>query len=206
MKTVRHARRVMRALALCGAMTAASMLTGCISMNAYVDPGMKEIAAADMKKPAQPKPAQVVFEFQNQGAPNAAGTKLLKDVVLAEVAESGLLTASEGGPAAGLLTISINNIPVTKDAAASGFVTGMTLGLAGSAVTDGYVCTVSYLAAGQAAPIVKTARTSIHTTIGNASGPANVTKSENMESAVKTMTRNIVSNAMRDLSLDPAFN
>ncbi len=206
MKTVQSAGRAMRALVLGGAMAAASMLTGCVSMNAYVDTGMKEVAAADIKKPAQPKPAQVVFEFQNQGAPNAAGTKLLKDVVLAEVAESGLVAASEGGPGAGLLTVSINNVPVTKDAGASGFVTGMTLGLAGSSVTDGYVCTVSYLPLGQAAPIVKTARHAIHTTIGNASGPVGAVKSENMEAAVKTMTRAIVSNALRDLSLDPSFN
>lgn len=206
MKTIQYARRAMRTLAFCGAMATAAVLTGCISMNAYVDTAAKEIAVSDMKTPAQPKPAKVVFEFQNQGAPNAAGTKLLKDAVLAQVAESGLLAAHQGGPGAGLLTVSINNIPVTKDAAASGFVTGMTFGLAGSAVTDGYVCTLSYLPAGQTKPIVKTARHAIHTTIGNASGPANAVKSESIEAAIRTMTRTIVSNALRELSLDPSFN
>lgn len=192
----------MRALVICGAMATASMMTGCISMNSYVDTATKEVAVADFKKPAQAKPAEIIFEFKNMGAPNAAGTKMLKDTVIAQVLESGLVTQGQGG----LLTVSLNNEPITKDATSKGFVTGLTFGLAGSAVTDGYVCTVSYLPAGQSTPIVKTARHAIHTTIGNASGPAEAVKSESIEAAIKTMTRAVVSNALRDLSLDPAFN
>jgi hypothetical protein len=195
--------QALRALFIAGAMAAATLTTGCASL--YVDTATKEIPVADMKKPAQTKPTQLVFEFQTKGAPNATATKTLKDDVQAYVKETGLFAEAQASGSA-LLTISINNIPLTEDAASKGFVTGLTFGLAGSAVTDGYVCTVTYLAAGQSAPIVKTARHAIHATIGNASPPPGAGKPVDGLTAAKTMTRDIVSNALRDLALDPAFN
>ena len=87
-----------------------------------------------------------------------------------------------------------------------GFVTGLTFGLAGSAVTDGYVCTVQYLPAGQDKVITATAKHAIHTTLGNASPPPNARKSADMAEAVKTMTHEILSNALRDLAANPLFN
>lgn len=203
MTTLNRSTTALRALVVMGALAASAFMTGCASM--YVDTATKEVPVSEMKKPAQVKPTQVVFEFQTKGAPNAAATNLLKEGVLAQVNESGLF-APASGPGAAMLTISLNNIPLTKDAASQGFVTGLTFGLAGSAVTDGYVCTVSYLPAGQSAPIVKTARHAIHTTLGSGSPPAGAGKPVDPTTAVKTMTRDVISNALRDLSLDPSFN
>jgi hypothetical protein len=178
-------------------------MTGCASL--YVDTATKEVPVSQMKKPAQLKPTQVVFEFQTKGAPNAQATSMLKDPVVAHVAESGMFAPAAASGSA-MLTVTINNIPLTDDATSKGFVTGLTFGLAGSAVTDGYVCTLSYLPPGQSTPIVKTARHAIHATIGNASPPPGAGKPVDANTAVKTMARDIVSNALRDLSLDPAFN
>jgi hypothetical protein len=203
MTTVKRSTTALRALVVIGALAASAFMTGCASM--YVDTATKEVPVSEMKKPAQVKPTQVVFEFQTKGAPNATATKLLKDGVMAQVNESGLFAPANGTGSA-MLSITLDNIPLTKDAATQGFVTGLTFGLAGSAVTDGYLCTVSYLPPGQTTPVVKTARHAIHTTLGSAAAPAGAGKPVDAMTAVKTMTRDIVSNALRDLSLDPTFN
>lgn len=183
---------------------AGALLTGCAS--AYVDTATREVPDADIRRPAAPLPAALVFDFQTNGGPNAAATKFLKDQVTTQVEKSGLfaLAPAAGGNTA-LLNITLNNVPITKDAAQQGFVTGLTFGLAGSAVTDGYICTVSYVPADGANTIVSTARHAIHTTIGNAQAPSNAVKSATMEEAVRTMTRQIVANALRDLSANPQF-
>ena len=195
-------RRIVMAAAVVGA----SVFTGCASV--YVDTATKEVPASEMKKVADPKPVQLVFEFQTKGAPNPRATTLLKDTVAKEVADTGLFSkvASEPTPNIGMLNVTLNNVPLTDNAAGKGFVTGLTFGLAGSAVTDGYICTVSYLPAGQTTPIVKTARHAIHTTVGNANPPAGVQKAPSMLDAVQKMTRDVVSNALKDLSYDAAFN
>ncbi|MBU9579955.1 hypothetical protein KTE26_16095 [Ralstonia mannitolilytica] len=194
-------RRVIMAAALAGA----ALLTGCAST--YVDTATKLVPPSEMKKVADPKPVQLVFEFQTKGAPNPRATTLLKDTVAKEVTDTGLFAkvSTEPTPNVGMLNVTLNNVPLTNPAA-KGFVTGLTFGLAGSAVTDGYICTVSYLPAGQTTPIVKTARHAIHTTIGNANPPAGVQKSASMLDAVQQMTRDVVSNALKDLSYDTAFN
>jgi hypothetical protein len=193
--------RFARILCLVGA----AALTGCANM--YVDTNTKEVAAAQFKKPETPKPVQLVFEFQTKGAPNAGATKLLKAQVVEQVKGSGLFSQVEEAPVAGgaLMSVTLNNVPLSDDAFSKGFVTGLTFGLAGSQVSDGYVCSVKYLTSGPSQPITKTARHAIHTTIGASSAPANGVKADNPEAAVRTMTRQVVSNLLNDLSQDVAF-
>ncbi|NHZ63557.1 hypothetical protein [Massilia genomosp. 1] len=182
-----------------------TLLTGCVSPM-YLDTATRQVPVSEMKKVAEPKPVQLTFEFLTLGAPAAAPTNFLKDTVTAEVKESGLFAPEGSGTPAGILMVSLNNVKVGDDPTGKAFMTGMTFGLAGTAVTDGYICTVSYLPPGQAKPIVKVARHAIHVTIGNASPPATAGKPMEHELAVKTMAREVLSNALRDLSFDPAFN
>ncbi|HEY0061734.1 MAG TPA: hypothetical protein VGC21_06415 [Telluria sp.] len=203
MTTAKQSASALRALLTAAAIAASGFLTGCANM--YVDTATKEVPVSAMKKPAQLKPTAINFEFQTKGEPNARATAALKDSVNAQAAQTGLFgPATDTGSA--MLTIALNNIPLTDDAAAKGFATGLTFGLAGTAVTDGYVCTVSYLPAGQTTPIVKTARHAIHTTLGNASPPPGAGAPVDADTAVRTMTRAVISTALRDLSLDPSFN
>jgi hypothetical protein len=197
---------LLRGVTLASTLSLATFLFGCTSI--YVDTATKEVPVAEMKQVAQPKPVQLVFEFQSKGAPNPRATEQLKDVVVKEVKETNLFSSVSTDPAPGvaMLNVTLNNVPLTDNIAAKGFVTGLTFGLAGSAVTDGYICTVSYLPPGQTTPIVKTARHAIHATIGNANPPPNAVKSASIREAIDTMTRGILSNALKDLSDDPAFN
>ncbi|AJK50707.1 hypothetical protein BGL_2c26530 [Burkholderia plantarii] len=197
---------LLRSAVLVSTLQLATLLAACTSV--YVDTATKEVPVADMKPVTQPKPVQLVFEFQSKGVPNPRATDLLKETVTKEVTETRLFASVSTDPTPGIamLNVTLNNIPLTDGAAAKGFVTGLTFGLAGNTVTDGYICTVSYLPAGQSTPIVKTARHAIHATIGVANAPATARKSASIDEAVNTMTREVLSNALKDLSDDPAFN
>lgn len=143
--------------------TVALLTTSCASF--YVDSATKEVPASLFKKPVTAKPVQVLFEFQTKGALNAKGTEFLKAQVIDQVKTSGLFSAVEETPVAdgALLTITINNVPVTDDAFAKGFVTGLTFGSAGSQVTDGFVCTMTYRTTVQPQPRSAAARASAPT-------------------------------------------
>jgi hypothetical protein len=186
-------------------LAAATVLTGCA--NFYVDRGTPEISTSQYQKPIEPKPVQLLFEFQTKGVVNARATDHLKAQIGEMVKASGLFSAVESAPVAGgaVLNVTLNNVPLTDDVFTKGFVTGLTFGLAGSQVSDGYVCTVTYLTAQQAEAIKKMARHAIHTQVGAGAAPANGIKVESIEVAVRTMTRQIVSTALNELSRDPAF-
>lgn len=186
-------------------LTTTALLGGCASV--YLDGSTKEIPAAQFKKPASPAPVQVLFDFQTKGVANAQATALLRDRVIAQVKASGLF--SDAGinavPNGAVLSITVNNVPLTDDAFSKGFVTGLTFGLAGSQVSDGYVCTATYRASNDAAPLTKQARHAIHTTMGAAATPGNATKMPDHKEAAFQMTTQVVSNLLNDLSRDANF-
>jgi hypothetical protein len=182
-----------------------ALLSGCASF--YLDPATKDVPVAEMHHAAAPQPVRLSFEFQTRGAPNSRATEFLTPAVREQLQASGLFSTLDGGPNAAILEIKLNNIPLNDDSpAAKGFVTGFTFGLVGSQVSDGYECKLSYLPAGQSAPVVKVARHAIHTTLGNAGPPPGTIKAPDANTAVKEMTHAVVSNALRDLSRDPAFD
>lgn len=181
------------------------LLTGCATH--YVDGAVKEVPPSQFAKPTQPKPVQLVFEFQTKGAANARATEHVKPMVVDSLKTSGLFAQVEDKPVAGgaLLSVNLNNVALTDEAFAKGFMTGLTFGLAGSTVTDGYQCTVSYLAPGASAPIIKTSKHAIHTALGASGTPPNGQKAASVEDAVRTMVRQVMGLALNDLSQDPQF-
>lgn len=180
-------------------------LTGCA--NFYVDGNTKEVPAAQYKKPVAPRAVQMVFEFQTKGTANANATGLLNAQVTDLVKESGLFSQVGTAPVQGgaILSVSLNNVPLSDDAFSKGFVTGLTFGLAGSTVSDGYVCTVKYLDGTSTTAISKAARHAIHTSMGTGSPPAAAVKMDSIDAAVRLMTRQVVTTALNELSQDPAF-
>lgn len=189
-------------LALLGVMS----LSGCASY--YVDNATKEVPVSAYKKPAEPKPVQVIFEFQTKGVANATATGYLAPIVMAEIKASGIFSKVEKTPVEGgaLLDVVINNVPLSDDAMSKGFVTGLTLGLAGSQVGDGYICTMKYLPGTQSPAVTETARHAIYTVLGAKGAPENGTKMDSLDMAVKTMTKQIVSTTLNELSHNPEFH
>ena len=176
--------------------------------NIYIDGSTPEVSKSEFKKPDVLKPVQVIFEFQTKGVANGRATKALQQQVVNQIQDSQIFSVASTEPAAGgaILSIKINNVPLSDNAFSKGFLTGMTFGLKGSQVSDGYVCTATYIKAGSNAEIVKTARHAIHTTIGAAAAPGNATKASGIEDAIRTMTRQVLSTTLDALSKDPSFN
>ncbi len=187
------------------ALASTLLLSGCA--NFYVDTGLKDVPPQDIAKPASPQDVQLIFEFRTKGVANAGATALLKDQVTQLVSESGVFARVSGTPeqSAGFLSVVIDNVPLSDDAFSKGFVTGLTFGLAGNTVTDGYVGTIEYTPAGQKKSIKTTVRHAIHTTVGAQGAPANATPSASLDEAAKTMTRHVVMNGLKTLSHDKSF-
>ena len=68
------------------------------------------------------------------------------------------------------MDVVMNNVGDVGEAVAKGVGTGLTLGLAGSMVTDGYFFTATYQAVGKE-PVRKVYKHALHSTVGNAKDP-----------------------------------
>jgi hypothetical protein len=180
----------------------AASLSGCMSMNSYIDPALPTVRAEDLRARGNPQPVHVLVEFRTRGAPNAKATELAKPIVLETVRSTALFSNVADTPVPGgrVLTIVIDNIEVTKDAAAKGFATGLTFGLAGNMVTDGYVCKATYTAPG-AKPASAEVNHAVHTTIGNAEGPAGLKPMPPSE-AFPIIVRQLTLNALQAIRRD----
>ncbi|MBL0919553.1 MAG: hypothetical protein IBJ14_12705 [Hydrogenophaga sp.] len=181
-------------------------LGGCAAM--YVDGNAPEVPSAQYQKPAQPGDVQLIWEFQSNGAANARATEMLKTRVHDQIAASGLFAkvSESPTPGSGLLTLTVNNVSLSDDAASKGFIAGLTFGLAGQTVGDGYVCTMRYTPGrAGAGPLVKSGKHVIYTSIGTGQPPVGALKMANVDEAVTTMLRQLISRTLNDLSKDPAF-
>jgi hypothetical protein len=189
-----------RTLLLPGALAAS--LSGCLSMNSYIDPALPTVRAEELRPTRAAQPVHLLFEFRTKGAPNARGTELAKPVAFDTVRSTSLFSNVAEAPVASgrTLTIVIDNVPITEDAASKGFATGLTLGLAGSTVTDGYVCTATYSAPG-VAPKKTEVKHALHTTIGNTDGPKGLTPMKPDE-AFPVIVRQLTLNALKVVRRD----
>jgi hypothetical protein len=198
-----RAIRALRWLVLAAALTC---LGGCAAF--YVDGHAPEVPAAQYKKPASPADVQLIWEFQTKGVSNARATEYLKTRVQEQFASSGLFAKVSDTPVPGgaLLTATVNNVPLNDDAAAKGFVAGLTFGLAGQTVGDGYECTIRYTPArAGASPLVASGKHVLYTSIGTGGPPPGAQKMAGIEEAITTTMRQLISRTLNDLSKDPAF-
>jgi hypothetical protein len=180
---------------------ASFMLSGCLAPKMYLDPTLPKVAKSDLATATAPQPIQVLYEFQTKGSANARATNITRDKVMATAGESGLFTTISADPQDNQrrLTIVINNVPITQDGASKGFGVGLTLGLVGTMVTDGYECTAVLSVPG--AEAVKFQYThAIHSTIGNASGPPGLTAEPTPRDAVNKLVEQITWSILRDVS------
>lgn len=190
---------------LCASLVMLIGLSGCLSTKSYVDPALPTVAKGDLVAPAEPRPVQILFEFRTKGSANAAATSQVRARVVAVAAESGLFDGIAGAGDAtsgGVLKVVIDNVPITDNAAAKGFGTGLTFGLAGSMVTDGYICTMTYTRDGKVTET--TIRHALHTTIGNKAGPEGLAP-VTMADGVNQVMDQLVWNGLQQLSSQGAF-
>lgn len=175
------------------------------SAASYIDTSLPDLTPEQRVKVAQPKPVQLLFEFQSKGATNQRATTQIRAWVVDTAQQSGLFSTVGDAPTEGLLTITINNLPPPAGTASQGFVTGLTFGLKGTTVTDHYDCVIEYTPAPGAPKISRTLHHSIITTIGATSPPENTVKAKNIMAAVETMVRQVVAHGLNDLAADPVL-
>ncbi|WP_031364851.1 hypothetical protein [Caballeronia sordidicola] len=188
-----------RTIVLAGAIGLTLSLSACMTPHSYVDQSLGEPHYADLKKSASPQPIQLLVEFQSKGVANARATEAVKPRVYEQVSQSGLFSqvSYDPVPSGRKLSISINNIALTDNVAAKGFGVGLTFGLVGTMVTDGYICTVNYVEPKHDA-VTKVVKHAIYTTIGNASGPTGLQPMP-IQQASDTMIRQIVARSLEEI-------
>lgn len=199
----------MKRCALAATVVMMAGLGGCVTP--YVDTSLKDLTPADKVQVVHPQPVQLVFEFQTKGTANSQVSDLLKPIVLTAVKASGAFSdVSDTPPANGaLLHITLDNVELNdtvNDAYRKGAVTGLTFGLVGNTVGDGYICTVDYLAGAGAPKITKTVRDAIYTSIGaTTTEPPHAQKMKSLKEAGEYMTRVVIENGINELAKDPSF-
>lgn len=199
-----HIVRVRGWLAVVGVLGVSIGLTGCMTVKSYVDPTLPVLAQGQLPKIQKPQPATVLFEFRTKGNANARATNSIRPKVMAALADSRMFgTLSEtAGADNGLLRVVIDDQADTSNAAAKGFGTGLTLGLAGSLVTDVYVCTASYTVGGKT--VETTVQHALHSTIGNHGAPQGMTAVKPQE-AIDQIVNQLVWHALQQLDQEHAF-
>ena len=136
-------------------------------------PLLPRVTLNDVLATRTPRPVVLAVEFQTNGKPRSGVTKSVQERV------SRILTATkvfssittEVAENTDELRIVLNNVGDLGDAAGKGAVTGLTLGISGSTVTDGYIMTATFTRIGQP-PVEKVYRHALLSTVGNAPGPA----------------------------------
>ncbi len=182
----------------------AASLSACMTTRVYVDPALPTVGREDVGSTETPMPVQLAAEFRTKGSSNASATALMRPRALAVLNESGLFSrATEAAvEQGGRLVLVIDNVPLTDNAAAKGFGTGLTLGAVGSMVSDGYQASLVYTRNGATHEVA--VKHAIHTTVGNHAGPEGLTPMT-MDAAVYQMIDQIVWNGLKLLNAQGAF-
>lgn len=177
----------------------AMAISGCITSKSYVDPTFAKTRYEDLTRPAQPLPLRVNVQFSRNGTPMPQHDNELRRYVESVLRGSGLVTPSDSG-ASGTISVSVDNITDMGAAAAKGFGTGLTFGLVGSTVQDGYVMNVALATNG--GTVTKSGyKHLLITTLGNTKGPEGVTPTS-IAAGSATIVEQMLLNALSDLQKD----
>jgi len=187
-----------------GTIAALALLTSaCASF--YVDPVLPKVEPQEIAKPAwAPTPVQLLVEFKTNGAANAGATQQVRPMVVEAVSRTGLFSEVSAEPVDGgrVLSVSINNVANMSDAAAKGFLTGLTLGAAGNMVTDGYVCEMNFTEPG-APSRTATVKHAMHTQLGAGQVPPALKPVPSAIEGVKQIVDQMVLTGLKQMT-DPA--
>ena len=170
------------------------VMTACISSKAYVDP---KYATLDYSSVAvAPQNATVAATFLRDGKPIKRAQRTLQASVEEVLTKAGYTIVEEGSDAN--FEVTFNNIP-EQGAFGKGFGTGLTLGLAGTAVSDFYEILIVRTQSGEA--VTREYGHAIHTTVGNAAVPvANVTPSANLNDAFGDIVEDVLLQFLVDMA------
>ena len=167
-------------------------LIGCILTKSYVDPKYKNegVGYSSIKKVNSPHAAKIDIEFQRNGERYPGADVELRSNVERIFRAAGVVTPISEGAKIHIKVI-CNNIGDVAGAAMKGFGTGLTLGAAGTEVTDLYSITIEFKRGDTV--ISKRFDHAIHTTVGN--------KAPTVKGVEPTSLANAFSGVMEDVIL-----
>lgn len=188
-------------LVLC-VLAVALVMQGCITTKSYVDPAFPKVGLSEVKSlEGAAQPLVLDFQFLRNGTAMPKITQAVRPNVETILADTGyfapILTSKEASEQQ--LTIKLDNVGDIKEAKNKGFATGLTFGLAGNTVTDGYIFSASFLKTGKN-PFEKTYNHAIVSTVGNAKGPEGQTPLKTTE-AFDVVLQELLLNLVNDLKI-----
>lgn len=189
--------RLYLVIALLATLTA---LTGCMPKS-FIDPGMYKGGLKTAPRLAQPIPVTLTVKGMTQGSESSRATEFWTRQFSKTLNDSqALVPAAAGQTAAYKLTIEMDNVGDFGKAMGKGFLTGLTLGLAGSTVTDGYVMRSS-LSAPDGRTSTHEYKHAIHSMIGNTSAPEGTETMSPVEAVIRVV-EDLVAQMLRDMKQD----
>lgn len=178
----------------------------------YVSDQLKDLTPETKAAVSNPQPVQVLFEFRTKGAANPQATQFAKEKVLEAIRNTGFFSELSEAPvpSGAILNVVIDNVvddEALRRATGQGFVTGATFFVAGSNIQENYRATVDYISGPGAAPISRSATHFMIVQMGLInSTPKGVVKVGKMNDAFFVMARQIVTNPLNEIFLDPAVS
>lgn len=174
---------------------------GCLSPKSYVDPVLPKVGAASINR-TDPKVIILEAQFLRAGKRLPKADAEVREKVRTQLLASGAVkeVLASPDPSKLLLKIDMDNVGDTGSAVAKGIGTGLTFGLAGSMVTDGYVFTAT-IQRPNSPEIRKTYKHAIHTTIGNHKGPDGL-EPMSLGLAFDKVVEGLVFNLVKDLQAE----
>jgi hypothetical protein len=145
-------------------------LAGCVNPRSFVDPTVPRPSYDEVARLTEPMRLGLTVEFQRNGAVFPRVQSTLRDITALTLRGTGVIIPVEEGQE-GNISVTVNNIGDVAAARIQGFGSGLTYGLVGTTVTDGYEMTVVINARGRQAQR-SGIRHAIHTAIGSTSVPA----------------------------------
>lgn len=201
-------------LKLCLALFGLALSTAASPVQAakwFVDNKLGEVKPEEKVTPAAPKPVQLLFEFQRDGAPNPAATKQVKPWAIDALKKSGVFSDVVEAPTANgaVLSIKFNNVVKKEEidkAKKDGFRAGLGLGLFGGVVaTDNYIVTFEYLPGTGGQSITTTVNHALHMKFGKKDVVIDGTEVKNVNDAVQTVVRQALMRGVNTIASDSAF-
>ncbi|MEW5787265.1 MAG: hypothetical protein AB1899_05370 [Pseudomonadota bacterium] len=182
----------------------ALLLSGCMPKS-FVDPGMYTGGLKTAPKIDKPIPVTLSVAGYINGSESSMATsvwkrRFSKALDVAQV----LVPAGEGQAPQGNLNIQMDNVGDMGQAVGKGFVTGFTLGLVGSTVTDGYVMKSSYTTA-DGRKSEHEYRHAIHSMLGAGANPPEGVETMSPMEAVDLVVDDLVAQMLREMQTDKMF-
>ena len=147
------------------------LLGGCVAVStkSFLDPSIQKISYEDIQRRSVPLKLKLFVEFQVNGKHYPAGDSELKDIAERVLRGTGVIVPVEK-QSDGEIKVLVNNFIDPDKLFAQGFKAGLTFGIVGKTLLDGYEMTVSITANGKTANITAINH-AIYSTIGNLSPP-----------------------------------